>query len=231
MVWMLATVGLWKAADTKDTIVWFVLSGCAVALSGVQMHSRVPSVQQILKDQLGALIVIEYLIATFTFSFWVEFLLAPMIAFFALLNGVAQAKAEYASVRQVTGCLLAVVGFVVAGMALRATFMAIDQISLPSVAREIALPILLTVTMLPVAYAFFVISAYEQIFVRVDTGIKDPALRTYVRRRLFRSLRLNPRRIRDFIDSHRGRFITASSNEEVDQWIATLGVQGGEKKE
>lgn len=223
VVWLLFEVGLWRPTDLKETIIWYIASGCTAAFSGVQMQSRVPSIRQIVKDQVGALIVVEYLIAAFTFSIWVELLLVPTVTFIALIDAFAQTKTEYASVRKVTGGLLAVIGFAVAGAALRDAFLALGHISLVSIARELALPVVLTVSLLPIAYAFFVISAYEQIFVRVDLGVKDPVLRRYVRRRLLRSMLLSPTRIRRFIDLHRGRFITASSKTEIDRWLETVG--------
>ncbi len=227
-LWLLARIGFWKPTDVKDTVVWLVGSGFAAAFSGVQMSSQVPSVRQILRDQLGAFIVIEYLIGTFTFSFWVEFLVIPVIVFFSLMNGVAQTKQEFKSVQKATGCLLGVMGFVIAGFALRQAFEAIAQISLLSIARELALPIVLTAMLLPLAYAFFVISAYEQIFIRLKLGVADPAVRKYARRRLLRTLLVSPTRIRQFVDSNRGRFISAQSREEVDQWFDTQRERSGD---
>lgn len=171
IVSLLDAVRVWKSTDFKDTAIWFIGAGIPTALSGVRMQSHVPTIKQILKEQVGALLVIEYLISTYTFSFWIELALVPLITFFVLIQTFSQTKPEYARVGKATGCVIALIGFAALGAALWKTAEALPQVSLTSIARELALPIVLTTALLPLAYVFFMLSAYEQIFLRVDLGM------------------------------------------------------------
>ena len=80
----LSEIGIWNRELLKDTVLWSLFSGLALALSGVQTQSDVPTWRSILKNQLKAIILLEFIVNTYTFALWVELLLAPTLVLIGL---------------------------------------------------------------------------------------------------------------------------------------------------
>ncbi len=162
--------------------------------------------------------LIEYLVNTYTFALPIELLLVPMLAVIAMLDAVARTDAKYSAVAKLTMGLQTLFGLAIVVFAIhkavsyRDTFQTLDAL------RAIALVPVLSILFIPCIYVLFLVSSYEQLFLRLKLGPqKDPRLVRYARYRLIRHLGLHPQRVRAFTRAHVLDLMQANTRVEVDK--------------
>jgi hypothetical protein len=215
----LRNIGLWNHGLLKDTILWSLFSGLAFAFSAVQAQSELPTWRAILKDQLKAIILLEFVVDTYTFDLWVELLLIPTLVFIGLLDAVARLNPKHEHIAKATGFLQGAFGLAIVGFAVRRA-LAEPFPTARGVAEDLLLTPVLTLSLLPIVYLFFLVSAYEQLFLMLKLGdkMKSPEV-WYAKRRLFRHLRLRPLRVRDFLKRHRSALLHARTRADIDHLL------------
>jgi hypothetical protein len=215
--YLLWRVGFWEAAMLKDTILWFIASGLVLAYSFNRSSQR-GWFRSALRDQLGVLVLIEYLAAAYTFSLPAELALQPFLIGVGLLHGVSESDAKYRPVTQLTAAVMIVAGLLIVGNAAYQAAHAID-LSL-STAKSIGLPVLLAIAFLPAAYCLHLIVAYENLFLRLRLGEpRDRAIVRYAKRQLFKMLRFSVRRVNRFLEADPMALVRVRSKQDVDELL------------
>jgi hypothetical protein len=220
VVHVLHAIRFWSLDLLKDTIIWFLLSGVALAFSGVQSDSAPGIWRRVLRDQLKAIVLVEYIVNTYTFALWIELLVIPVLTCVALLDVIARTDAKYAVVAKLTGVLQAFFGLTVMAFAIHQAVSGQESFSAAGALREIALVPLLSVLLLPITHVFFLVSAYEQLFLRLALGPKkDPSVVWYAKRKLARHLGVRPETVRAFTHGNTVELMHATTKAEVDKLV------------
>jgi hypothetical protein len=216
----LYAAGLWTPDLLKDTIMWFLFSGVALAFSGFKIDPEVSIWRRALADQLKVIVLVEYLLNTYTFSFWIEMIMVPALAMVALFDAVARTDVKYSVVVRLTAWLQAFIGLAIISFAIhqavlyREKFQALDAI------RAVTLVPVLSILFMPCIYLLFLLSAYEQLFLRLKLGTeKDRAVLCYARRKLIEHLGLRPQRVRAFIRGHALDLMGIATKSDVDKLL------------
>src|SRR5262245_536381 len=68
----LSAVHFWTPTQTKDTVLWFFFSGVALAFSGVDATDTQPLWKKLHSDQVKVVLLLEYLVGTYTFHIAIE---------------------------------------------------------------------------------------------------------------------------------------------------------------
>src|ERR1051325_3164480 len=79
---------LWTVEELKDTVIWFLFTGIALIFRGVSKEDPNRVLRRIFWDALKITAVVEFLLNTYTFSLWVEFLLFAFMVGVAMLGAV-----------------------------------------------------------------------------------------------------------------------------------------------
>jgi hypothetical protein len=220
VVGVLYAVGWWNINLLKDTVVWFLFSGIALAASGLRLGTSTGEWRAVLRDQVKALILVEYVVNTYTFSLWIELLLVPLLVFIALLDVVAQMDPKTAAVAKLTTALQAILGLIVIASAIHHAVATRDTFSSADALRSLALAPLLSLSLLPVVFFFSLIAAYEELFVRLDIGLrKDSRVVRCAKRVLFRHLELRPSRVRAFTRDKEVHLLRVETEADVDALV------------
>ena len=90
ILFALFLVGYWEITFLKDTIFWFVFSGMFFVFRFVGHNESEATLPTIIKDNLKVIIVIQFLVNTYTFPFVVEIILTPILALVLLIDSVAR---------------------------------------------------------------------------------------------------------------------------------------------
>ncbi len=226
VVWALHATGAWTAALLKDTVLWFTFSGAVLAFSVVTTRERDEKAElaKSLKDNVRVVVVLEFLVATYTFSLPVELLLIPAITILAMMNVVATSSDEYSAVAKLTMRLQVLVG---AGILVVAVVKAIaDFRSLQSAdsVRQVVLPVALSLLFVPCIYTVLLVTRYESLFLRLRMGSeKSRAVQRYAKRRLFRHLGPSVGKVGSFVGEHAFELMRLSSKEDVDELLGGNG--------
>lgn len=215
--YVLWRLGFWEAAMLKDTILWFVGSGLALAYSFDRSSER-GWFRSAIASQVGVIVLIEYLATAYTFSLPAELALLPVLVAAGLLHAVSETDSQYRPVTKLTGALLSLAGLLVLSNAIFQASQAVGVSS--STVRAIALPAVLAALFLPAAYCLHLAIAYESLFIRLKLGgPRDKAVVRYAKRQLIKSLRFDARRVRHFLKADPMPLSRVRTRQDVDDLL------------
>ncbi|WP_338825518.1 hypothetical protein MHOCP_10940 [Moorella humiferrea] len=89
VVRLLAAIGLWKVSLLKDTIVWLCVNAMAMMIRFITSDDAENIFQKVLTDSFKCIIVLEFLVNTYTFSLPTELVLVPILALIAMVDVIA----------------------------------------------------------------------------------------------------------------------------------------------
>lgn len=206
--------GFWDIAMLKDTILWFVVSGLAFAFSFDRSTKR-GWLRSAVTDQLGIIVLLEYLATAYTFSLPTELALQPVLVAVGVLHAASENEIRYRPVRRVTGAVLILAGL---GIFTNAIYQASQAIGGTShTVRSIFLPAVLAIAFLPAAYCLHLAAAYERLFIGLRLGgPRDVTVIRYAKRQLIKELRLDVRRIREFLTEEPMALSRVRTKQDVD---------------
>jgi hypothetical protein len=218
VVCVLTVVGYWSLDLLKATLLWFFLSGIAFGFSALSMNETEPVHRRIIRDSVRVVIVVEFLVNTYTFSLPIELALIPALALVAMLDAVAQAREPGSPAAKLIRGVVVVAGLAIIAGAIHNGISQMDTLATTDSLKAIALAPILSILFIPCAIGLFLLSAYEQIFLRLDLGPdKDRSVLRYAHRRLFRTLGLRPDRVRSFYRDHGIQLMRVRTTADVDE--------------
>lgn len=164
---------LWSPNVIKETIIWFFASGFILLMNLDRASREQGFFRRAALRTLEVTVFIEFFMNLFVLSLPAELILQPIIALLVLLSLVAAREEQYRTVRRLVDVLLAIIGLSLAAFALVQLFRQWDQLDATARLLEFALPVWLTLGLLPFIYALSVWAAYELAFIRIDWAARD----------------------------------------------------------
>lgn len=206
---------LWNPSFIKDSIFWYF--GVAITLFvNVNKVSDKSFFINILYDNLKILVLIEFIVNFYTFSFIVEMILVPFILFITVLN--VGNKVTYKNL-----ILDKLTNFFFISFALIQLFFIVYKIALEykslvnyeSLNAFILYPVL-TIMYLPFIYLFAIYLKYDTIFIVVSRGLKERSLLIKAaKKKIFFTCGLNLRKINIFHRTSVYKFFEAQNLNDV----------------
>lgn len=194
IIYYLFRLNIWNISLLKDTILWFCFSAITMMASFVISKESVNILRKVAVDTLKVIIVLEFLVNTYTFHICVELLLIPSLTFIAILGVFAGTEEKYSAVEKITDNLQIIFGLVILGIVVGHAIADLQNLSSMDTLRSIALVPVLSLLLTPYIYVLLLYSNYEQVFIRLNTGReKDKAITRYARRKilLYAGIRLH----------------------------------------
>jgi hypothetical protein len=187
IVFILYQVCLWTTSLLKDTIYWFGSTGIVLASKFITSRNNVSLFKETVVDSLKIVMIIEFIINTYTFSLLGELILVPVVTFIVLINTIAETDKKYSSVKKPTYGLLIIIGIAILGFAISKAVSDYKILGSMETLRSFLLPPLLTLLFLPFLYFLVLCSNYEQLFVRLDLGHKkSKELKRYAKKEIMK---------------------------------------------
>jgi len=216
-LWM---IGFWQPGLTKDTVLWLSFSAFALVLDFVTSDRDENVFGKIFFDNVKAVILIEFLVNTYTFSFVGELVFVPLVTFIFILDAVARKDDKYAQVARFTGGLLAVIGLAVFAFAISKAIADYRNIVSLDTVRSVALAPILSLAFLPFIYILLLVSTYEQVFLRLNLGQGKAAdVMRYARRRIMLRYGLHLKQLRAFLRGHALDLMLIRTTTDVDDLL------------
>lgn len=185
---------IWDFSNLKDTIVWFF--GVAfVLLVNINDSKDDGFFRKSLLDNLRIVLVVEFIINLYAFSFWVEFIFMPIMILIGGMAGVASTKEEYKPVEKLLSYIIGIYGFIVLIISIQqvvgdfATFASVKNL------RDFLIPLIMTTLIIPYIYVLALFVQHESVHMRMGFFINDPDLLTYARKRVLFGFNVNLKRL------------------------------------
>lgn len=160
-------VRLWDGDRLTDTIMWFVTAGLVLFGNLVDVSKERGFFRRKALATLEVSALVGVLSEVFVLYFIAELILQPFLALLAGVSVVASHEAQHKQVKKLIDGLLATASV---GLVLHAIVSLVNNwssIDKGDLAREFALPVWLTIGVLPYIYALGLWAAYEQAFMRI----------------------------------------------------------------
>ena len=163
------SVGVWRNVLTKDTIVWTVTAGLASIVVFTEASKPGYFGRAVLKV-VGVVALLEYLVTLATFHLWVELMLQPIVAFFAVAPIVVKESGLRTSWQRVSTWFFAILMFIMVGHTSRMLYGSWSTMDWGLFVLRAIWPMVLALWVLIVVFGLSVVASYEQAFLRLDWG-------------------------------------------------------------
>jgi len=220
LVASLSALGFWHTGMLKDTVIWFFFSGFVLVMDFVTSKDNEPVFKKILFDNVKVLIVIQFIINTYTMPLIGELVFVPFVTLLFVMDALAKTDTQYDSGARLTGCVISIIGFLIFGYAIWCAVSDFRNLGSMDTFRSIAFPLLMSLLFAPFVYFVVLASTYENIFVRLRIGPEKTrdVIRYAKRRILFRyGLRLS--RLREFSKRFSLELMRIQTVEDVDRLL------------
>lgn len=186
IIYILYKINIWNIYLLKDTIFWFFGSALILWLDSGKASQDNKYFLKIILENLTLISVMEFIFNFYTFNFWIELIIIPLIAFMATMIVVTENKKEYSLFKDTMKNILAFIGFVLIIFSLYNIISDYHNFLSISSLQSYAIIPLLTFVYVPFLYGFVLFTTYEIIFVRIDIVMKnDKALAAYLKQQIF----------------------------------------------
>lgn len=218
----LSKIRLWNSSLVKDTVVWFVGTAFVAMLNVTNAGEHF--FRRVLIDNVKLAALLEFVMNLYTFSFWAEVPLTLTIFSSVMISAVAGAKPEQAPAKKLSQNVLSLIGFVMLAFVVYKSISSFSDIATWATARSFALPLIMTLALIPFTYALAVLMVYDVIFFRVNFGLRENGvLARFARQRLFRLCFVSLGRVRRVASSDQFDPWNLKNKEDVLDMIDRLG--------
>lgn len=172
---------IWKNIYLKDIILWTLFSGLTICMNAVAGEADEKYISKVLKDNIRFTVVTEFLLSTFTFSFWVELIIIPITTVIVLFDTVAEHKSDAIAVHKLLQDVMAFAGLCVILQTVRVGILEYRELNVINTLVSFFIPIVYLLLVTPLEYAFELYSKYEMLF--IQTHFKEPSDKMVRRKR------------------------------------------------
>ncbi|TMP70772.1 hypothetical protein CWB76_09405 [Pseudoalteromonas sp. S1609] len=173
VIYYLSEVDLWNIEQLKNTIFWSVSVGL-ISLFKLQSIKKDKSFfKHSVIDNLKLLTILQFIIGVYTFSLWIEVILAPLLAIVVMMLAIAETDKRHHKVKVLLEYCLSLFGFILIAYTFYMLVTNFGEFSKEKTAYDFFVPPLLTLLYLPFVFFMLLYSTYEQVFVRLKFSIKN----------------------------------------------------------
>lgn len=214
---------IWKNIYLKDIILWTLFSGLTICMNAVAGEADEKYISKVLKDNIRFTVVTEFLLSTFTFSFWVELIIIPITTVIVLFDTVAEHKSDAIAVHKLLQDVMAFAGLCVILQTVRVGILEYRELNVINTLVSFFIPIVYLLLVTPLEYAFELYSKYEMLFIQMH--FKEPSDKMVQRKRHLKVIKacgLSVRKIILFQKQCIPRMYISMSDSEFEALISQL---------
>lgn len=178
---MFSRFPIWKNIYLKDIILWTLFSGLTICMNAVAGEADEKYISKVLKDNIRFTVVTEFLLSTFTFSFWVELIIILITTVIVLFDTVAEHKSDAIAVHKLLQDVMAFAGLCVILQTVRVGILEYRELNVINTLVSFFIPIVYLLLVTPLEYAFELYSKYEMLFIQMH--FKEPSDKMVRRKR------------------------------------------------
>ena len=198
IVYLLYIINLWNTDLLKDTIVWFCFSGIVMCFNMITSSGKDNLYRKIVLENIKLVIILEFIINTYTFSIIGELIFIPVVTFIAIVDAIAQTKEEYNLISKITKNLLYFIGLIIIIYSVSKAISDYYNLGSFNTIRSILLSPLLSISFLPLVYFLLVFSSYENLFIRLELGPpKSSKIKRLAKRKIFNHCKFSLNKIKN----------------------------------
>ena len=221
LCWLLFYVDLWTTNQLLPTFMWVILSGIALTGRAISAQEDYKFIKTTILDSFKIVVVIEFLVAAYSFDLLTELIIVPFTIFVGLMIGFSAIKKEYEFIKTLFEWVAFGVVVLLLWKSVGSIWSQPEAFFTTRTGRNFILPPLLTIGLIPFAYFWYCYSNIETARIRINLKtFQSDKLKRYARRHFFTTFMAKPwllrRATRQFHD------MPASTYKDVDQIISDI---------
>ena len=223
ITFLFSRLPIWESIYLKDIIIWTFFSGLTICMNAVAGEADEKYILKVLKDNIRFTMVTELLLSTFTFSFWVELIIFPIMTAITLLDVVAAQKSETVAVHKLLQSVIAFIGLCLVFQTVKVGIREYRELNMVDTLVSFFIPMVYLLFVTPLEYVFELYSKYEMLFVRMC--FKEPRDKKVKRKRHLKVIKacgLSVRKIILFQKQCIPRMYVSMSDSEFEALISQL---------
>lgn len=213
-------VKLWNISLLKDTVVWFCFTGVVMSFNLVTLREDENLFRKIIIDNIKIVIIIEFLVNTYTFSLVGELVFIPFMTLIVMLDVVAKTDKKYLAVAKLMSRLQIIIGLVILIYAISNAISDYKNFGSLDTMKNFLLAPLLTISFLPLIYFILLFAAYESLFIRLNLGYeKGKKLKNYARRKIIKQCLFSLKKIKKASNMNIYNLMHIRNEKDVDDMV------------
>jgi len=141
--------------------------------------------KDILFQNIQFMVIIEFIINIYSFSFWIELIFIPVFVLISFLTAYGEYYPEYKKVGEIGAVILSFIGFTLFTLSIIHIIKSIEKYANAVELKIFLLPIILSIAFIPFAYMTAIYMEYEVLFARMKIFLPNKKLLRFAKRRLF----------------------------------------------
>lgn len=186
LCWLFSWIHFWTFDQFPPTVLWFFFSGIVLTGRAVSREEGREYFKNLLVDSIRIYVVIEFLVASYSFGLLAELVLVLFLAFVGLMIGFSSVEKRYAPVKTFFEWIAFTVVAVILWNSLGSIWEQPESFFTTQTGRNFLLPALLSIGSIPFFYFWYCYSHIEN--ARIQIGFKtfqSDALKRYAKKRFY----------------------------------------------
>ena len=210
----------WKWKYIKDILIWVLFAGVPFCYKAIGEKAEEAYFRNMVLDNLKFVVLVEFIISSFTFGLIVEIILFPIITLFVLLGAIADTKPEYAPTKKSISFLMILAGIIFIYFTIREGVNSYQTLGVIDSLVSFFVPFVFSLLYVPVAYGFAVYAKYEMLFICISfKEPKDKKIKRRHRIAIFRVCGLSLKKISKFQQKYAMRMYVSMNQVEFDNLV------------
>lgn len=207
---------LWNIQLTTDTAIWYVTVASVLLVNSSDVGTEEHYLRKRLVGAIALPVIVGVVMQLFVPSLLVELLLQPVLFLLVGTSVVAASKDESAAAKKFIDTLIAMAVLALAGYQVASIAGSWSHLSKAQIGRQFAMPVWLSLGVLPWIYLTGVYATYEAAFVAITLGNDETRRRRVAKRlALLLSFHIRAHEFSRFMERSQWPVRTASSFREV----------------
>ena len=217
VTYLLFLIGLWDGTLLKDTVFWF-FGSALIVLFNLTKANNDRFFKNLLLDNIKLVVVLQFIANVHSFSFAIELILLPIIAFVVMVSAYSERSDKYKQSRKIANVFLAIFGMILLIFSIVDIVENTEKFVSFKTMKSFLLPIILSIAFVPWAYLVTLFMNYEMIYTRLEWILSNRKKVKYAKRRVLQKCHLRLGKLKGIYSKINGLY-NGSTNEDIKKVI------------
>ena len=180
IIYLLYLLKYWDWFLLKDSVLSMIFIALVSCFKIISNKDRVRFLKELIIDAIKWTAVVQFITSTYTFNFFVEFIVLFILFFIGCLCAVAERDEKNKAVVKLCNAFLIIYGLISIVFSLNQAIHDYQNFITVDTLKSFLLPVIMSLLYLPFIYCFAMHCLYEEIFIRLKFVVrKDKKLLRY----------------------------------------------------
>lgn len=174
IVLLLIRLNFWTVEHFKDTILWYITVGLITTYRAFNKIQDIGYIKQVIIESLKFTVLIEFIGNLYSFEYWVEFVLWPIIVFLYFMISAIETQNEKENMslfklNDIIHIIIGIIGLVILYHSMKVSIENRHGTDFISLIKEIVLPIILSISLVFYNYLWVLRANYESVKIMLSS--------------------------------------------------------------